>query len=177
EHMNAEKTETLIRRAIKWRRETYAYTLLGQELPEDYAWNYPFYSDGVDKQGIPVYSLPAGSWDLRHIVESGEKDKFVRYITQMYLKIEQHMISLNRERHANRENEENASEQGTPNKQQSTGVIIIVDLKGYSRSQLTSLRTVEAALEIATNYGNYFPQMAEKVYLINGNNIYLLLPP
>ena len=34
---------------------------------------------------------------------------------------------------------------------------------------------VEASLEIATIYGNYFPDMAERVYLINVSKVFAVL--
>ena len=87
-----------------------------------------------------MFSLSAGSWPLREIVEAGdaEKDRFIRYMAQIYVVVEETMIKLNQERCSR----ERVDDEHGHKLKNTKGVVIIVDLKGYNRSQLTSLKSM-----------------------------------
>lgn len=90
-----------------------------------------------DDENVPVWVLSFGKWNVRRVLESGNKEEvelFEKYTRQMYYRWYDSVKGMDNE---------------TEN---SDGYILVNDLDGYSNHQLLHLPTLNKTLEMFRNF-------------------------
>jgi len=157
------KAEYAFRMAFKWNLDFDLSSVLNEDF-SDMKKMFPYDQDGISKDGLPVLLVPFGKWDIRSVVEKGQKDRFLRYVFQI---TEQNVLYLN--------------ETVKKTKGNIQHVIIIFDLKGYSFSQLMHRPTIQTICEWTKRSEEQYPRQLKNFYVINAPKVlpvlYNLLKP
>ncbi|CAG7679805.1 unnamed protein product [Allacma fusca] len=154
---NVEQAEAMLRKNMEWRKEEGLDTILKRCVPDFMLREFPFQITGFDKDGDIVAVIPYGQWDFRSLVEKGQKMEFVNYINyiiEFAYKFLQSRSSL----------------ETIYNK-----VILILDLQGFSISQVLSKPTIQMLLEMLQSLEDNHPECLKRAFLINAAKVFELL--
>jgi len=62
---------SLFFQSIEWRRDVKFDEALTWDIPDKIHESFPFYIDGVDKDGRRVFYFPSGRWEVRMMITNG----------------------------------------------------------------------------------------------------------
>ncbi|CAG7835790.1 unnamed protein product [Allacma fusca] len=116
--------------------------------PEEFRSEFTYYWSGVDEDCRPIWVGQMGRWNVRRVVERGEKSRenFRKYIEQMVYNIGK-SVKLNK----------NTTSCSNP-EEEVTGII---DLEGFNYFQLSSVSTVDFILSL---FKEFVPVIIKHVY-------------
>ena len=109
-------------KSLEWHKEQNIDTILEWIPPATYPIEYNYEIVGEDLEGRPITVVPFGVWDVRKVINSGERNSWLRYTDQMFAnqfeKMKENSIKYERE---------------------VTQFVFIVDMANFPMRQLTSI--------------------------------------
>lgn len=113
--------------SLLWRANNKIDRLLDSGPDAEMLKRYPFYLDGVDKQGRPVLTIPYGTWDVRSLIEAEGPDRMVLHLN---LLLESVMAQVREKTIANKDE---------PGRNNGLQFVVVSNMDGYSYRQLANM--------------------------------------
>ncbi|CAG7716981.1 unnamed protein product [Allacma fusca] len=160
--LNPEKTETMIRNSVQWRQDNQIESGWKDETFLEFSEKYGFVC-GVDKDRCPVVFFQLGGKDFRKGISTYGKKGWVLYWAKHYAQVEDLIFTHNKDKNddTHRINYDSSKE-----------ITLIVDSKGFSAFQLTSLDVLRLGVVNATNITHYFPALVSLTIFVNMNTVF-----
>jgi len=163
-NLNLNRAKQRLVDSFNWRKQNGIDSILTDKEMRKMVKLFPRTSEGVDKEGRPIFSLAFISWDIRKFMLAGKGAYLTRYIDFLY--------------------EETATRIRTlANSTQSdiTQWVLLVDMNGYNLRQHACLACLPFYFDLIQHYDQHYPNKANAVILINTNRIFdnllqILLP-
>jgi hypothetical protein len=157
-NLNLNQAEEMLRKSIEWRKVHDIYNLHQWSPPENYLTDFYFEICGWTPEGLPILIAQVGKWDVRKVIERGEKETFLKFVNHMFSQL----IKLCEE------------QSQLPDKVVSQ-VVGIVDMQGFEMRQITLMGAVDAMLEAARRFEANFPETLKQGFVINAPRIFPIL--
>ncbi|CAG7679201.1 unnamed protein product [Allacma fusca] len=147
---NLELAEKMLREHMKWREENDIENILSWTPPELFLKAMPIKFLGYDDDNSPVYLAPMGKLDLKHIVEIGEGNNYLKYLDKFLT------VALNK-----------MEGKFTPEGYPVTQLITILDQKGITYRSMASLGAIDLTMQLARRLEANYPEIAKTIFEIN----------
>jgi len=151
---------SLFFQSIEWRRDVKFDEALTWDIPDKIHESFPFYIDGVDKDGRRVFYFPSGRWEVRMMITNGWRSMMEKTI---YYTMASIMKAI--------DGDKGGHEQ----------FVIIIDLAEMTYWKIAHYETMQMILQVFREYEQNFPERLFKAVVINApwvlNCVYPLVKP
>ncbi|OXA58080.1 SEC14-like protein 4 isoform X2 [Folsomia candida] len=139
-----DKAEQMMAKHLEWRKQVNFDTADTWEIPEIMINGFPYFLDGVDKDGRSAFYFPVGRWQMRQLVVGGYKSEIERHMYHSMAKLAKIVEKSKREQ-----------------------FVVIVDLAGLSYWQVAHYDVVQMMLRVLREYEQNFPERLHAAVVIN----------
>ncbi|XP_035701646.1 sec14 cytosolic factor isoform X2 [Folsomia candida] len=134
----------MLRKSLEWRKAVKFEEATTWKIPPEVQHAFPYFIDGLDKDGRIVFYFPIGRWEVRKMLANG-------YKTEMEKLIYSSMANLLKTI------DDTAHEQ----------FLIIIDLAGLTYWKVAHFETMQMVLQVFREYEQNFPERLDKALVIN----------
>ncbi|CAL8109311.1 unnamed protein product [Orchesella dallaii] len=142
------QAEEFLRENLKWRKANQMEKIHSEDF-SDIVTDYPVYVDTFDKNGAPVITAIAGSWDLRKAHLSGESTRLHRFLDKT---MDEAAMKVRE-----------AQSQG----KNVTRFHFLLNLDGFNLVQHGCPRCFLGIISFIQSYENHFPGLTDKIVIFN----------
>jgi len=157
--LNLDAAKEMLAQSLKWREENDIENILSWEPPSEFLDICALEFLGYDNGNAPVIYSPFGRWDLKKVVNKGQKDTFIRYYDQVF------------EKSFSRMKGKTIPGENWPVSQ----FVFLVDMKGLSMRTLASMGAVDMCVQTVLRFENNQPETLKALYVINANLVFTSL--
>lgn len=115
-----------------------------------------------------MVELNFGKWDIRKLVTTLGEMEFFHYTNQLLERILQQTESC-----AN--NGDNNANDSAPNDMKRSQAIILLNMEGYSYSQLANFKSLQSTMKLAAKYEAHYPEIMGACLVIKAPAIFSML--
>jgi len=154
--LNISKASKMLRESLRWRKDNNIETILEWEPPARFVNEFKYDINGRDRCGRPIIVIPFGEWDIKKVLESSERNVWLKYLDQLVAKVFHQMKES--------EGSEDVSQ-----------FVLIIDFAHFSMKQLTSLTSVSSIRKVVARFEDNHPETLNACFIINTSRMFSFL--
>jgi hypothetical protein len=153
-----DQAEKMLRQHMKWRAENDVDNIMSLAVPENLIEEITIEFLGYDDENSPVVFVPAGSWDIKKILNMEENSTLLKFLNKFFQIMLQKMEG-----------------KFTPSGYPVTQFVIIIDHKGMSIWNTLNFRALDIRRQIIRMFEANLPETMKALYVVNCGAVYTTL--